>query len=550
MADRETKIQRLKRELAERTNRLRTLRKENLSCFFKPFASIRREMPYQQMVLDHFHNGKNIVVFPAPNKVGKTGMSANIIGSWCLGYEPWNPVKETHEKATLVGDEWYHASSLGKSPPVRIRITGEDWTHSVGQTIVPELKKWIPAKSYETRKNSQGVEYFWKFRNGSTIEIMTHDQDPKLFESWLGDAWWPDEPPPYAIWSAMSRGLFMTNGKVLIPTTPLREAWMLDELVLSDRPDIAVIEDVNLWDNPMLYQHDLDVLEGAALSKAEIEQFFLVQMEFGDAAGLLKKMLKERHGEEKGDVMWGDCMQDMQIERFIQDIPEDERMPRLYGRFKSLQGRVYKDYSPDIHIIESFEVPADWPVFFQIDFHLSKPQAVAYYTVDKQDTMYVIREVWLNMSDEELADEVIRSKRKFGWRLERGEIDPLAKGDTKYLRNSIGNKTDAFTTIKQKLAPHGILFEVASKDKVSGIKNMQSRLKGPNGRPTYYVFKDCVRHKHEFLRFVYDEDGIPKKENDDMMECGYRATLMGVVYTDLSDVKRKIDYDNMKLGII
>jgi hypothetical protein len=479
---------------------------------------------------------------PAPNKIGKTGVAANVLVSWALGYEPWNPVNKDHPKAVRVGEEYFHESSLGKAPPVRIRITGEDWTFSVGQVIVPELKKWAPKGTYETRKNSQGVEYFWKWFNGSTFEIMTHDQDVRLFESWLGDGWVADEPPPYNIWSAMSRGLFSTGGKVLMLTTPLRQPWVLDELVLSGRPDVGIIDDLNIWDNPVLYQHDIDVLTEHGLSEAQIEEFMQASMLFKDALGLVKKMLVEKFGEEEGDTRWADASQRLKIERFVQDIPEDERMPRLYGQFKALVGRVLKAYNPDIHDIEPFKVPADWPVTAGIDFHLGKPQAISFFTVDPRGIDYVIDEVWDNLSPEEIADELIRRKRTHGWRLELAFIDPLSKGDVGFIKNRFGNVDDAFTIIRNRLAPHGIRLEVGSKDKSSGVANLNAAFKGPNKMPTWYFFNTCDRHRHQALRWVFGDDGKPMKENDDFPENMYRYTLFGIHYTDPRDVKRKIEY--------
>lgn len=546
--DTQERIDQIQKELQEKLALVKQNREQNLCYFFKPFASLRRDNKYQQKILDFLHSGKVVALMPAPNKVGKTALAANIGTSWCLGYEPWNIVSKDHPKAVRVKDEYYHQSSLGKDPPVRLRITGEDWTHSVGQVIVPEFKKWAPKGTYETKKNSQGVEFFWKWHNGSTIEIMTHDQEVKLFESWIGDGWIADEPPPYPIWSAMSRGLFTSGGKVLMLTTPLRQAWVLDELVLSGRPDVGVLTDLNIWDNPALYQADVDVLVEHGLSDAQIEEFMQASMKFKDAPGVLKKIMVDKFGEEDGDVRWGDALQKLKIERFAQDIPESERMPRLYGQFKSLVGRVVKDYNPDIHDIEPFEIPADWPVTCLIDFHLGKPHAISFFATDPRGIDYIIDEVWENMNAEGVADELIRRKRKHGWRLDMAQIDPLSKGDTGFIKNRLGDVQDSFTIIRNRLSPHGINLQVASKDKTSGVVNLQGKFKGPNGMPTMYMFNTCIMHRHQLLRWVYDDDPKnpkPLKEDDDFPENMYRFTLCGVRYSDLADVKRKIQYKEM-----
>jgi hypothetical protein len=512
----------------------------NKIYFFKPLESSRRNMPYQTRLIDSFHKGNNIVVMPAPNKIGKSACSACIVISWCLGYEPWTRMAPNAPNAVEINGEWFRESGLGRMPsksnPVKIRITGEDWTHSIGQTIVPELKKWAPEGQYSTRKNSQGIEFLWDWNNGAaSLELMTHDQDMKLFESWIGDGWWADEPPPHPIWSAMSRGLFMRNGKVLMPTTPLREAWILDELVLAGRPDVAVIDGLNLWDNPLLYDHDMKVLTDAGVPESAATEFFDISIEKGSAAAkrhLTDEISKIEQGVIETEATVGEIYKVLQIERFAADIPDEERRTRLFGEFKSLIGRVLKEYSPDIHDITPFKVPTDWPVTVLLDFHLNKPHAVSFFAVDKKGIHYIIDELWINAKIEDVGDEIIRRKETKGWRIQTASIDPLSKGDTSYLKNRFGDVKDSYTILKNKLAPYGILLEVGSKDKKSGIDNIRTMLRGVNGLPSLYNFNTNEQHRHQLLRWVYEDDK-PKKENDDFGENMYRYTLMNIIYTDM-----------------
>jgi hypothetical protein len=73
---------------------------------------------------------------------------------------------------------------------------------------------------------------------------------------------------------------------------------------------------------------------------------------------------------------------------------------------------------------------------------------------------------------------------------------------------------------------------VASKDKESGIQNIKTWLRGPNGMPTVYIFDTCERHFFEVQRWVFDDNGKPMKENDHFMENFYRYTLTGAKYED------------------
>ncbi len=210
---------------------------------------------------------KMIVLAPCPNGVGKTTVLVCILNSWATGYEAWNKVDADYPGAVKHDGKWYIPSSLGIKPPVRLRLTGEDWNHHLGQVVVPEMKKWFSMEDWDTKKNTSGVDYFWTHRpTGSTIELMTHDQDLKLFEAWRGHGWGADEPPKFGIFKAMSRGLAENRGKMFFPSTPLKEAWILDELILKNRSDVGVVKDLTLFDNEISFNNDVKLLDELGLS--------------------------------------------------------------------------------------------------------------------------------------------------------------------------------------------------------------------------------------------------------------------------------------------
>ena len=127
-------------------------------------------------------------------------------------------------------------------------------------------------------------------------------------------------------------------------------------------------------------------------------------------------------------------------------------------------------------------------------------------------------------------------------------IDPLSKGDTKFFKNRMGNVADSFTVIRNKLTPHGIILQVGSKDKVSGIDNIKRMLRGPNGMPIMYLFNNLPEHRHQIMRWVFGDDGLPAKENDHFPENWYRYTLFNIGYTNPASIRRSVGYQ--ELGII
>ena len=63
--------------------------------------------------------------------------------SWYHNARSWHEVKKDHPDAVFYNGKFYRSSSLGIKPPVRIRITGEDWTFHLGGIasggVSPEL---------------------------------------------------------------------------------------------------------------------------------------------------------------------------------------------------------------------------------------------------------------------------------------------------------------------------------------------------------------------------------------------------------------------------
>jgi len=467
-------------------------------------------------------------------------------------------VDEFYPGAVKVKGKWYSPSSLGIKPPVRGRLTGNDWTHHLGQTVVNEIKKWFPLHEFRTKNNTQGVTWFWEhIPTGSTLELMTHDQKIDLYESWRGHFWLSDEPPPRDIFNAMSgRGLSDFGGKILIPATPLTQAWMLDELVLTNRSDVAVMEDLCCLDNEISYDHDDRILTEMGLTgkrskhwrdmegqKKEYYHHIMRRDLYIDGAkgppddkGVsAEKFLLENTPESKHELAMK-----LQFLRKAKDTSLEEKASRFFGLFKRLVGLVVKEFRAATHIIPAFEIPPDYPVVVMIDLHLSKPHAISFFACDKHNRHFAIDEYWINCSPEEIADIIIRKKRVECWNISDVYIDPLSKGDSAYMKNREGEVEDSFTIISEKLEDDDIYLQTASKDKESGFRNIRNWLEGPNRIPILYFFDSLQSNGsgfhngvlYEIQRLCFDEDGKVEKIDDDFMENLYRYTLTGTEYTD------------------
>ncbi len=505
---------------------------------------------YQQEVVDAFRQGFKIVVMPISNKVGKSRIGAALVHSWALGYEPWTRQYEPFEGAVKIHDSYYRPSSLGIMPPVDITITGEDWAEHVGKTLVPELKRFAigPVNSkdgeWEVRKNQAGAESDWRHKpTGSTFSIRTYRQDPDLFESFKGHAWWPDEPPTEAIWSGMSRALFMTGGKVFMSMTPIKEAWVFDDLVYAQRADVKTIQNITLWDAPHLYDHDHDVLKRAGLNERQIVDFFALQKAearktryLPETEAMLRRAVgnnvvtyKDDFGQEYRQDALTYCLQNLYIHRFIRDLKDDtERLPRVFGEPRHLLGKVWKNFDYDIHTLNDFAVPYDCPVDFQIDFHPNENIAISFRMVDKWGRNIIVDEVWQHLTNSKIVDEIIRRRDQNNWRLDQGEIDALAKGDSAYARNRHGESEDSFYEIQKALKKEDIKLRVGSKAQDNYIAKVAEWIE--HDPPLFFIQKHCKETIRQIERWVYI-DGVPSSEGHFPENIG-RFSQTGLKWTE------------------
>jgi predicted transcriptional regulator len=432
------------------------------SQYFKPFE-------YQERFLDLITAGKKVSLIQGANQIGKTLIGCILVDTFANCRQAF----EWKDKAL---------ENVFGNRPVRIRIVASDWEHHANEVIVPKLKEIVTAGTYQTKKNNVGVEAFWQFKTGSTIEIMTHSQETKIHEGWTGDVVWSDEPLPHDKFIANRRGLIARGGLFFMTMTAITEPWIMDEIVLNNKKHIGAITEVPMRANKTLSEDE--------------------------------------------------------IQAFEDDCPADQKTARVGGGWLQLVGRVLKSYDKDIHIIDSFTIPTDWPVTPFIDIHLNKPQAISFYAVDKHGRHYVIDEIWEHLSPEELADEIIRKKMVNQWNIDTAFIDPLSKGDSAYIKNRGMDIEDSFNIIADRLADDGIELIAASKDKKSGIINLNAWLLGVNKMPTLFFFDSlpsydgAYGHLYEIVRWVYDKEGLPAKLNDHFMENMYRYTLAGVEYSE------------------
>lgn len=369
--------------------------------------------------------------------------------------------------------EWYPKEARMEGP-LRGRIIAKDLQKGVGEVITVFLDEWLDPTLIEKRvRNPIGIATKYILKNGSQFDILTHEMSTEQFEGWKGHVAWFDEPPPRDKYIATLRGLVDYNGRCWLTLTPLTQPWIYDEIYTKGSlgtGDVGVVV-CDITDNPYL--------------------------------------------------------SDEAIRQFASRLTEEEREARLHGRFLHLSGLVYKDFNPELHIVEPSSIPhmQDMTRYFAIDPHERTPTACMWFGVTKHGDMYIYDELWLgDMNIKGIAEAIKVQEGKHGPHVRL--IDPHADKD---------NELASGFNIRKELMKYGIFCQRANSDPFLGKSRVREALKPQashlTGRLTssLKIASHCTQTIYEFQHYIYDEykrnkdefdaKESVKKKNDHFMDC-------------------------------
>lgn len=438
----------------------------------KNFA-IRYYTPHQKQ--DAFHRDKaRIRIVLGANRSGKTQSSTNETVAHCLGYRPWLKEDDPDYKVDV-------------RIPGKILVIGESFGEQVKKVLVPkflgDIEKGVPGaipvnELAATKKNQQGIVVFIKFKNGSTIDFQSYDQDVDLFESSDYDIVYYDEPPPRPIWIASQRGLTDRMGRCWLAMTPLKEPWIYDELVCRD--DVGK------------YTFDIQDNVGYGLTQPGVDEF-------------------------------------------AKTLTDDEKEARLRGRFFHLSGLVYKLYG-DINRIGRVPIERHWGVWFHVDTHPRTPHHAIWVAVLPDGKRFVCGEL-KNSDPSNLVEPFVEAVKIYESEILRRRGDEIVRLIEP--GSSTPNPTKDGLSIKDEFEAHGIFCRPGSKNRDAGILLLQNELQYNPEKGTYpniYFFDDLEGIHKEMTHYVWSdwaqkvafgrtEKQVPKDKDDHWIEGLHRILL-------------------------
>lgn len=143
------------------------------------------------------------------------------------------------------------------------------------------------------------------------------------------------------------------------------------------------------------------------------------------------------------------------------------------GKWVQADGVVYPQFSDEIHVIDSFPIPADWRRFRVIDFGYTNPLVCQWWAMDSDDRMYLYRELY-------------HTKRTV--RTHAAQIKSYSDGEE--MESTV---CDHDAEDRATLAEEEIANTAADKSVTVGIQKVSERLKvQPDGKPRLYLMRGAL----------------------------------------------------------
>ena len=231
------------------------------------------------------------------------------------------------------------------------------------QQIYPKVVKGAKWKSQENT---------WYFPSGARIEFgyCENLQDVLRYQgqsySWIG----VDELPQYAspdIWHFLRSSL-----RTIDPTIPLHmratgnpgnigSAWVKKMFIDPAPANTRVVEKV---------EYELD---GRKLT-SEITRKFIAAS------------------------VWDNpyLTQDASYVTMLASLPEVKRKQFLYGDWDAIDEGAFPDFSKDLHVVPSFEIPKGWTRIRAADFGYAAHSGILWGAVDFDGCLWIYRELYVN----------------------------------------------------------------------------------------------------------------------------------------------------------
>lgn len=245
---------------------------------------------------------------------------------------------------------------------------------------------------------------------------------------------------------------------------------------------------------------------------------------------------------------------DEYIDTMMATWSQDRIEREIMGSFDSFEGKIFEEFKPEVHVIQPFAIPKEWPKFIGIDHGLRNPAAWVYGAIGKDGEIYIYREYYK-------TDKLIKDICSENLALCQGEkfvqavIDPST--NRRNGQNGVSDLDEYYRWI-----PKDFPLTTANNNVETGIDRVKQymRLK-KNGKPHIYVFNSCTNLISEISQYRYEqlkphqadkraEKETPVKIHDHAIDAlRYLVMLLPEPYKEAIHFEDKLKYNSLERSL-
>ena len=300
------------------------------------------------------------------------------------------------------------------------------------------------------------------FGGSSKISFKSCEEGREKFQGTSLDFVWFDEEPPEDIYNECKMRVLDKCGDIFGTMTPLKgQTYIYDQIYLNSQND------------PEIYCQFMEWADNPYLSKEELN-------------------------------------------RLTSSMSEEELTSRRFGKFLSNnKSAVYKEFNPEVHIIEPFKVPHEYFDKISIDPGLNNPLSAHFYACDFDGNIYVIAEHFeAGKTVDYHAKKIIEIAKNLGWK-------PRKDGRYEALIDSAANQKTlaANKSVTELFFENGIAVNPnVNKDIFAGISRVKTYLKNAQGQSKLFIFSSCTNLIREIKSYYWGDGDKPIKQDDHSLD--------------------------------
>lgn len=208
----------------------------------------------------------------------------------------------------------------------------------------------------------------------------------------------------------------------------------------------------------------------------------------------------------------------------LEALPPKLRKAWLEGDWNIFEGMFFEEFRDDpehyrdrrfTHVIDPFEVPAEWKIYRSFDWGYARPFACQWWAVDYDGVAYNILELYgctdepntgVKWIPDKVFEEIHRIECEHRWLRGKqitGVADPAIWD------------AESGESVNDVAARHGVFFGKADNARIPGWLQMHYRLAADeNGKAMMYVFKNCKGMIRTLPTLLYDEYKVEDLDTD------------------------------------